>query len=447
MIHRILLAVGLVAIGSGPARSADQVVTYSGDVAAILGRNCVECHRPGQVAPFALQTYEQARKHADDVVRVTGERRMPPWHASTVEGGPFKGARVLPAEEIAVLASWAESGCPEGDESRAPAPRSFDSDWPLGPPDLVLKPPVPYELGAEGPDEQRVFVIPSGLTEGRWISALDFRPGNAKVVHHVLGAFDTKGQARRKDAEDAAPGYATFGGFGIIPSGSLSGWAPGKAPRPLPEGVGRYLPAGSDVMLQVHYHKDGKPETDSTAIGIYFAKGPIDKMVRGGMVLPDRPSAFLPPLLRISAGDTHYEVKGKYTVKQDSHLLAAIPHMHWLGRDFLLTAIRPDGSRTTLLKVDDWDFNWQDTYEFRDPVALPSGTRIDMLAHFDNSTGNTANPSNPPKDVHWGEQTTDEMCIGFFQMTRDAEHLENHPPGTPETAPTPLPADPTKAPK
>ena len=423
------LALALLALAwSAPAPAAEGPVTYHKDVAPILGRSCVGCHRPGQVAPFALLTYPQVRKHAADIVRVTDDRQMPPWHASTTEGGPFKDARVLPAAEVAALAAWAEAGCPEGDPADAPPARSFPSDWPLGPPDLVLKPSAAYRLAAEGTDELRVYVIPSGLAEGRWISAVDFKPGNPKVVHHILAAFDVTGRARGLDAADPGLGYATFGGYGLIPSGGLSGWAPGKAPRHLPDGVGRYLPAGADVLLQVHYHRSGKPEADATAIGLYFAKGPIDKLVRGGMVLPERRRFAFRPELSIPAGDANYEVTGTMRIAQDSQLSAVIPHMHWLGKDFLLTATRPDGSKVTLIKVDHWDFNWQDTYEFEAPIPLPAGTRVDMLAHFDNSAANPANPSQPPKAVHWGEQTTDEMCIGFLQTTRDDEHLGNRPP-------------------
>ncbi|HEX8203802.1 MAG TPA: ascorbate-dependent monooxygenase [Isosphaeraceae bacterium] len=409
--------------------------TYHGAVVRILREHCQECHRPGQVAPFALLSFEQARKRAADIAAVIGERRMPPWHASTIEGGPFRGVRVLSDSEIATLAAWAEAGAPEGDLADAPAPREFASGWALGEPDLVLTVPEPYALGAEGRDEHRVFVLPTGLTEGKWVTALDYRPGNPKVVHHILGAFDTTGGARAMDASDPGPGYATFAGFGtrpgglpFLPSGGLSGWAPGKAPRPLPEGVGRYLPAGSDVLLQVHYHKSGKAETDASSIGLYFARGPIDKFVRGATVTPPRGPFGFRPTLRIPAGDAHHEVTGTWTAPDDVHAIAVIPHMHWLGKDFLLTAERPDGSTATLIRVDRWDFNWQDTYDFETPVALPRGTVVRMVAHFDNSAANPANPSRPPIAVRWGEQTTDEMCIGFLQLTRDAEHLGNRPP-------------------
>src|SRR5262245_61004446 len=329
--------------------------TYHREVVRILQEHCQDCHRPGQVAPFSLLTYEQARKRSSDLATVTERRTMPPWHASTTVGGPFRDARVLSDAEIETLASWAEADCPEGSPSDAPPPRIWSSNWALGPPDLVLKSPEAYTLDAEGRDELRVFVVPSGLTEGRWIAAVDFQPGNPKIVHHILGAFDVRGAAKRLDDADPKPGYKSFGGFGIFPSGGLNGWSPGKLPQTLPEGVGRYLPAGADVLIQVHYHRSGKTETDNSSIGLYFAKGPIDKQVRGGAVTPPRRGLIGRPQLLIPAGEANYEVTGRTTLDEDSHLFAVTPHMHWLGKDFLLTATRPDGSKVTLIKIDDWD--------------------------------------------------------------------------------------------
>lgn len=421
----LIAAASLVVAPSADAGSP--APTYHRDVARILQKQCQECHRPGQVAPFSLLTYEQARKRASDIAEVTTSHRMPPWPASTKLGGPFRDARVLSADEVSTLTAWAEAGCPEGQPGDAPTPRDFSSDWVLGEPDLVLTPSEAYTLSAEGRDEFRVFVIPSGLTEGKWVAAIDFKPGNPKVVHHVLAAFDTRGEARKLDAKDPEPGYKVFGGFGLMPAGGLSGWAPGKTPFRLPEGVGRYLPAKADVLLQVHYHKDGKPETDASKIALYFAKGPIDKEIRGGAVMPPR-LPFSRPTLLIPAGEKRHEIKGSLVINEDSHLHSVTPHMHWLGKDFLLSAVRPDGSQQTLIKIDDWDFNWQGSYDFTTPVSLPKGTRVEMVAHFDNSAGNPSNPNSPPKDVTWGEQTTDEMCIGFLQRTLDAQHLKGQLP-------------------
>ncbi len=260
--------------------------TYHREVSRILQKNCQECHRPGQVAPFPLLTFEQARKRAGDLATVTHQRTMPPWHASTTEGGPFRDPRVLTEAEIATIADWAKAGAPEGDPKDAPPPLEFPSGWQLGEPDLILTMPQPYELGADGADEHRVFVIPTGLLEGKWVAAIDYKPGNPRIVHHTLGAFDLKKRGRILDDADPKPGYKVFGGFGFLPDGGMSGWSPGHGATVSPEGVGRYLPAGADFILQVHYHRDGKAETDSTQVGLYFARKPIDKELKGGVVSP-----------------------------------------------------------------------------------------------------------------------------------------------------------------
>jgi hypothetical protein len=437
-----LMVLAGAAFGPVTVARAAAPPTYHREVQPILQQHCQECHRPGQVAPFSLLDYQQARKRASDIASVTEDRVMPPWHASTTEGGPFRGARLLSERERKTLADWADAEAPEGDPKDAPPPRVWTSDWALGPPDLVLKVAEAYAVGGSGPDEYHVFVLPSGSTEGRWIAAADFKPGNPKVVHHILAAYDTTGRARELDAADGASGYkSSGGGYGrlpnglpFFPAGQLWGWAPGRRPQWAPEGTARALPAGADVLLQVHYHKSGKPETDASSIGLYFAKGPVDKEIRRRAVLPPRAAFFARPNLRIPPGDAHHEVKGELTIDQDAHLIAVYPHMHYLGKDFLLRAVRPDGSRQTLIRIDDWDFNWQNPYDFVTPVALPKGTRIEMIAHFDNSAANPRNPSKPPIEVRWGEQTTDEMCIGFLHFTRDDEHLGNRPPRPPAGA-------------
>ena len=281
---------------------------------AILQKNCQECHRPGQVAPFSLLDYAQARKRAQDIAAVTEDRVMPPWHASSTEGGPFRGARVLSAGELKTLSAWAEAGAPEGDPQDAPPSRAWTSDWALGPPDLVLKVSEPYSLCASGPDEYRVFVLPSGLTDGRWIAAVDFKPGNMKVVHHILSAYDVSGTAPKLDATDPASGYKTSGGgYGRLPSGlpffpagQLWGWAPGRMPQWAPPGTARALPAGE--CSSRFTIKGGKPETDATSIGLYFAKGPIDKQIRAPPC-SRRAGILARPDLRIPPGDPNYEVK------------------------------------------------------------------------------------------------------------------------------------------
>ncbi|WP_435019796.1 ascorbate-dependent monooxygenase [Tundrisphaera sp. TA3] len=445
----LLLTAGAAFLGGSPARG--EAPTYHRDVASILQSNCQDCHRPGQVAPFALTTYEQARKRAGDLAHVTGERLMPPWPASTKVGGPFRDQRILSDADIATLKAWADAGCPEGDPKDAPAPREFAGDWPLGPPDLILTMPEPRSLSAEGDDEFRVFVLPTDFPSDRWIRAVDFKPGNRKVVHHVIAAIDSSGRARELDAKDPGPGYEAVGGFGdgVPLRGFLPIWTPGSRPRYAPEGAGYILPSKADVLIQMHYHKSGKPETDATSIGLYLSDKPLAKQVRTGFVFPEVPplqglkimakaramaaegkrpglDEMLRDVLVIPPGSTEYTVKGNTRagmmggkpLSRDILLTAVMPHMHWLGKDFRFDAVLPDeaGTRIPLIQIDRWNFNWQGTYALVEPIRLPKGAWFEMTAHFDNSADNPANPSSPPKLVHWGEQTNDEMCIGIYDF-------------------------------
>jgi hypothetical protein len=426
--------------------------TYHKDVEPIVQRRCQDCHRPGQVAPFSLLSYEQARKRAVDLAHFTTERRMPPWPAAADYGGPFVDARVMTADEIAVIRAWADAGAPEGDAKDAPPPRVFTSTWPLGQPDLVLTMPEAYDLGPDGEDEFRVFVLKTDLAEDRWITAVDFQPGNRKVVHHVIAAVDASGAARERDAKDPKPGYVAVGGFGqgVPIRAFLPIWTPGAKPRNTPEGAGYLLPKGADVLIQLHYHKSGKPERDATSIGLYFANKPQAKQVRTGFVFPSIPpvqmlslsqkfrdvnktkknaprpdmTEIMREVLVIPPGAKDYTVKGSTgglmgrPLPRDVLITAVMPHMHWLGKNFTFWAVLPDEAKTRvpLIRIDRWNFNWQGTYAFREPVRLPKGSVLEMEAHFDNSDENPGNPHKPPRTVRWGDGTNDEMCIGIFEF-------------------------------
>jgi mono/diheme cytochrome c family protein len=442
-----------VTAGSELAAAEKAVPTYHKDVERILQKNCQQCHRPDQVAPFSLLTYDQARKRASDLVRVTSDRVMPPWPASSSYGGPFRDARVLSGDEIAALRAWAEGGAPEGDNKDAPAPLEFSSAWPLGQPDLVLTNPDPYTVAASGDDDFRVFVLKTNLSEDRWIRAVDFRPGNRNVVHHVIAAVDPSGRGRELDAKDPGPGYYALGGFGngVDIRGFLPIWTPGALPRFCIEGTGYMLPKGADILIQVHYHKTGKPETDATSVGLYLSKKPLPRQVHTGFVFPNvtinqamaaqkkieaakkegrRPSLqeLLGDVLVIPAGTANYEVKASTkpgaslmgrSLRRDILLTSVMPHMHWLGKDFTFTAVLPDGkTRVPLIKIDHWNFNWQGTYAFKEPIRLPKGSWFEMEAHFDNTDANPSNQSKPAKLVHWGDGTNDEMCIGIYEWVQ-----------------------------
>jgi mono/diheme cytochrome c family protein len=336
-----------------PAR-APAPPTYAGQVAAILQKHCLECHRPGQVGPFPLKTYAQARKRAGDIATVVRDRLMPPWKAAPQAYPRFKYERSLSASEIATVVAWAEAGAPEGDPSRVPTPPEFSDEWKLGTPDLVLEMPADFEVPAEGKDIYRCFVIPTSLGENRYISAIEYRPGNRRVVHHMIGYVDTTGEGRKRDEAEEGPGYNCFtGGPGIKPHGDLGGWAPGCEPSVLPEGVARPLPKGSDVVLQVHYHPRGKPEVDRSRIGIHFSKAPV-KQTMCWSIVANRD-------LKIPADDPNVEVETSWTIPVDVEMLAVGPHMHQIGRNMRIWATLPDGREIGLVRVDDWDFNWQTT--------------------------------------------------------------------------------------
>ncbi len=394
---------------------AKRSLTYTKDIAPILNQNCASCHRPGEIGPFALMSYSDAKKRAAQLASVTESKFMPPWHAES--HGEFRDERKLTSDQIATIKEWVAAGSPEGNPADLPPTPKFPQGWALGKPDLVLEPSKAYTLGAEGSDVYRCFVIPGGQTEDRYISAMEVRPGNSKIVHHVIAYLDGSGKARQKETEntDGQPGYTSYGGIGTSPSGSLGGWAPGNLPRFLPDGVGTLFPKGTDIVLQVHYHRSGKAETDQTKLGLYFCKKPVEKRMR---IMP------VVGLLSIPAGESNYTVHGfPMPLPNDATILGVMPHMHLLGKDMTVTAALPDSTSKQLVHVPNYDFNWQTTYMYKEPVKVAKGTRLGLVAHYDNSTKNPRNPNNPPKPVKWGEQTADEMCIAFVYYTLDGENL------------------------
>lgn len=429
--HPELLATGcVIRRESKPAAVSKGTPTYSHDVAAILRAKCEGCHRPGEVAPFSLQTYQQASAWAGDIKRYTQNHQMPPW--KPVAGyGDFKDeAHInLTDAERTVLAKWADANAPLGNAKEVPSPRQFTSGWQLGEPDVVIAPDKDYQVAADGDDVYRHFVVKTNFTEDRYLSAVEVRPGNRAVVHHVIAYIDGTPDADGKYAsekleeatKDGQPGYTSFGGPGFIPVGIMGGWAPGNEAQFLPDGVGIFVPKGARLSLEVHYHKDGKTETDRTRMGIHFCRTTVQKRIDGAFALNFG--------FKIPPGATRHEVKAVSTIQADSHILAVTPHMHLLGKEMKVWAELPDGTEKPLVWVKDWDFNWQNSYFLKEPMAVPKGTKIRLVAYFDNSDDNPRNPSKGKgRTVGWGEQTTDEMCIAFVSSTKDAEHLNQTPP-------------------
>lgn len=407
------------------------VPTYAHDVAVILRDKCEGCHRAGEVAPFSLQNYRQASAWAPDIKKYTQNHQMPPWKPVPGYGDFQDESRMnLTDAERETLAKWADSGAPQGDARETPAARKFTSGWQLGEPDLVVQPESEYRLDADGDDVYRHFVIKTNFTEDRYLSAVEVRPGNRAIVHHVIGYVDSNpapdgtyaSDRLEKAAHDGQPGYTSFGGPGFIPSGIMGGWAPGNEPRMLPDGMGILVPKGSRLVIEVHFHRDGKPETDLTRLGIHFCRSMVTKRIRGIFAL--NYSFKIPP------GASRHEVNAVSTVDEDSHILVVTPHMHLLGKEMKVWAELPDGAIKPLVWVNDWDFNWQNSYYLKEPLAAPKGTKIHVQAFYDNSEANLRNPNRTtPRTVGWGEQTTDEMCVAFISLTRDSEQL-NVTPGS-----------------
>jgi hypothetical protein len=336
---------------------------------------------------------------------------MPPW--KPIPGyGEFRDERRLSEQEIHTLARWADSGAAQGDPKDLPPMPQFTEGWQLGKPDLILKMPEPFTVPAGGRDVYRCFVIPTGLTENRTVAAIEFRPGNRRSVHHANFFLDTTGVARKKENADGQPGFhSPGGGAGFPASGTLGGWAPGATPRRLPDGVGRMLRRGADVVVQIHYQPSGKEEKDQSSLGIFFTKTPAWKVFMA-VALGSRE-------LRIPPGEKRYRRTVSYRLPVDVHVIGVLPHMHLLGREMKVTATLPSGKKQPMIWIKDWDFNWQGQYQYVKPVALPKGTVLHMEAFFDNSADNPKNPNSPPKLVRWGLRTTDEMCTLGVQVVVD----------------------------
>jgi hypothetical protein len=395
--------------GGKPRESPNtRTVTFNKDIAPIVFQQCSSCHRPGEVAPFALLNYRDLSKRAKLIQSVTKDRIMPPWKAEA-GGLHFEDERRLTDDQISLIDQWVQDGTPEGDAADLPAPPKFVDGWQLGEPDMVLKMEEAYSLAAEGLDEYRCFVIPFELPEGKYLKSVEYRPGNRKVVHHaVLTSLPHK----VAEAKLKAAGGKSFGS-GLAPPGQLlpgqlALWTPGMLPRPLPEGYPADFSKGFDLVLQLHLHPSGKPETEQSVIGLHFTSEKPKGRLR--MMAMSNDDIDIPP------GESKFELKTSMNLRGPVDLYGIFPHMHLIGRSVKITATLPDGTTQPIISIGDWDFNWQFYYQLATPLKLPAGTRLDGVWTYDNSAGNPANPSHPPKRVRFGEQTTNEMAIALLDV-------------------------------
>ncbi len=410
-------SVGCVLEATSPS-VANAPLTYARDIAPIVQSRCQTCHRPGEAAPFPLTTAAEAAAVAPMIAQVTRQRLMPPWPPRPDTQHPLIGERWLRDEEIDRLARWAAAGCPPGDVADLPPAPQFAKGWQLGVPDLVVRMAEPFTVPATGPDVFRNFVIPLDLPEDKVVAAIEFHPGDRRVVHHAVLFLDESAKARQLDAADPSPGYEGFGGPGFLPSGALGGWSAGNTPRRLPGGRGRFLRRGSDLVVQVHYHPDGVERVDRSEIGLFFVPEATATIVADRQRLVA--SIWLANYaLDIPAGVADYSASARYRLPREVTVVGVVPHMHLLGSAARVRAVLPDGSSESLIDIPSWDYAWQDEYHFQKPFSLPAGTELIVDAVFDNSAANPSNPSSPPRRVTWGEGTLDEMLFCFLLVSAD----------------------------
>jgi mono/diheme cytochrome c family protein len=401
-----LLQTGSRAVSREPApreAKAKAKVSYCGQVARILQDNCQTCHHAGTAAPMSFRTYQDAVSWGDMIKEVITEKRMPPWHADP-HYGKFSNDRRMKAEDVQALLTWLDSGRELGDKSDMPPAKEYVDGWTIGKPDVIFELPQEQTIPASGTIPYQYFVTPTNFKEDVWVQAAEARPGNRGVVHHIIVSYrDPKGKDRSK-------------GQGIG-DGFVVGTAPGDMPLILPPGMARKIPAGSDLVWQMHYTANGKEAKDRSQVGLVFYKGKEPPKYNAQTI------GIMNPNLAIPARASNFLVESEWTAPRDTLLLSYMAHMHLRGKDFQYTATYPDGRSETLLSIPRYDFNWQTMYRVDKPLHIPKGTRIHCAAHYDNSSANPANPD-PTKEVNWGDQTWEEMMIGWIDFVWEQPEAE-----------------------
>ncbi len=386
---------------TAPAAESERTPHFCRDIAPLIYHRCSGCHRPGQSAPFSLLNYADVRKRLDDIRDVTANRSMPPW-APEPGYGHFAGERRLTDSELAMLQRWIAAGAPEGNLSDLPPPPRWDSEWQLGTPDLVVQVPA-YTLGPDGPDLYRNFVVPIPTDRLRHVRGVEFRPGNPKVVHHAFFQIDETRRARKLASRQDPPGYDGMESpeTVVMPGGQLLGFQPGKAPSFSPPGLAWNLQPGTDLVLQVHMNRSGRPEVVQPSVGFYFTdQAPTNRCFRLKLAALT---------LDIPAGATNHRVSERYTLPVDVQALRISAHAHYLGKELSAYAVLPSGKREELIRIRNWDFKWQGDYGYAEPVFLPKGSVITLDYTYDNSSANPRNPYSPPRRTRWGLESRDEM--------------------------------------
>jgi hypothetical protein len=426
------VALVMFAVAADNATTASTApVTFTKDVAPILYTKCATCHRPGEMAPMSLINYKEVRPWAKSIREKVVSREMPPWFADPNHGEWANDASLTPAQ-IETIRAWVDTGAKEGDLKQLPvAPKFADSEWKFGKPDVVLSMTEEASIPADGSVAYRYYVIPTNFTEDKYVQFAQIKRGEPSVVHHVIvssrepgntplpPAGEIKFDRQQFNPEAARDGQRanSQGPQGTRSSdGQIIGWAPGMSPLTLKSGQAKLVKKGSVLIFQMHYTTNGVAAKDRTSIGLWFAKEPVEKRMITRGISTD------PRKLVIPAGDPNFESRSSFTFTEDVHIDLFMPHMHVRGKDFEYKLVFPDGKEKILLRVPKYDFNWQLSYFAKEPIAVPKGSRLECVAHHDNSTNNKYNPD-PTVTVRWGDQTWEEMMIGWIDYTLDSQNL------------------------
>ncbi len=389
--------------------------TFSKDVVPILQKNCQICHRAGEAAPFSLFTYQETRPWAKAIKEAVLKRKMPPWFADP-HYGKFSNDSSLSRKEIETLVGWVDGGAPEGNRADLPAPKQFAGGWAIPEPDAVIELPAPFEIPAKGTIEYQHILVPAPFKTDKWVQFAEARPTDRARVHHIIAFIREPGSDWLKDAQPGIPFVPEKPkpedkkDKSELPSDFLVGFAPGQPPEAFEPGQAKLIRAGSDIIFQVHYTTNGTPGTDRSRVGLVFAKEPPKKRV---FTVSATNGTF-----KIPAGHPDYRVDAEFEVGTNVVLYGLHPHMHYRGKDFEYRLRFPGGETRTILRVPTFRQSWQLWYTLSDPIPLPKGTKIECTAHFDNSPNNPDNPD-PTKDVYWGDQTWEEMMVGFANLVFD----------------------------
>ena len=402
-----------------PVREASSTsVTYRRDVAPILAKHCVPCHSPAGPAPFPLTEYEEVQRRARLITAAAERRLMPPWLPEPGEI-PLAGERRLTATQIETIRRWVAQGTPEG-SGALPLPPSPLNGWQLGEPDLVVRMPQPFTAPAEGSDIWRNVVLPIPISSPRFVRTVELKPGSAALVHHALLGIDDSGASKRRDAQDAAVGFEGMDmGDAYMPDGAILGWTPGMLAFAGLQGTAWRLDPGADAVLQLHIVPSGRPEAVEAEVAFYFAD-PSDVQRPAYVLQLDADDQ-----IDIPAGAREFVVQDALELPADVELHAVYPHAHYLGKRVTGVATLPDGTVRSLLRIDAWDFKWQDIYRYTAPIVLPRGTTVSMQWTFDNSAENPRQVNHPPQRVTAGNRSSEEMAHLMLQL-RPLRPLDVH---------------------